>query len=77
MKLSMALTMDGLIRSLRWRGVEQVQEKCEAVFRPDLRKNKELREGLMEPRTDARKEDETDDERQYGTAEGGLSRPFR
>jgi hypothetical protein len=23
-------------------GVEQFQEKCEAVFRPELRKNKEL-----------------------------------
>ncbi|GAB1581395.1 hypothetical protein PPNSA23_13380 [Phyllobacterium phragmitis] len=58
MKLSMALTMDGLIRSLRWRAVE-------------------LREGMLQPGTDARKEDETNDQRQYGTAEGGLSRPFR
>ncbi|WP_158259794.1 hypothetical protein [Phyllobacterium phragmitis] len=58
MKLSMALTMDGLIRSLRWHGVE-------------------LRENVPEPMTDRRKEDEHDDERQYGIAQGDLSRPFR
>jgi len=58
MRLSMALTMDGLIRGLRWRAVE-------------------LREEVLKPGTDARKEDEADDQRQYGTAESGLSRPFR
>ncbi|WP_160113647.1 hypothetical protein [Phyllobacterium salinisoli] len=31
MKLSMALTMDGLIRSLRWRGVELREDVLEPV----------------------------------------------
>lgn len=52
MKLSMRLTMDGLVRALRWRGIE-------------------LRE------RDERKEEERDDERQHGVAEGSLSYPLR
>ncbi|PYE88388.1 hypothetical protein C7477_10730 [Phyllobacterium leguminum] len=47
MKLSMRLTMDGLIRSLRWRGIEQREKMLQPISKKD-EPDDERRHGIAE-----------------------------